>query len=185
MSRIGKKPILLPENVVCEVKELVVIVHGPKGRIEVPIHRRVQVSQTEGWVDVRAVSSDRECRALHGLTRSLLANAVEGVSRGFEKRLEIYGTGYRVDMEGKGIRLSIGLSHPVSIEPPPHVEFVVESPAATNENPARVLIRGIDKATIGQVAATIRAIKPPEPYKGKGIRYSNEFVRRKAGKAAA
>lgn len=185
MSRIGKRPILLPDNVSCEVKGSIVVVQGPKGVLEVPIHRRVQVTLTEGRMEVLALSRDRECRALHGLTRSLLANAVEGISKGFEKRLEIYGTGYRADMEGKALRLSLGFSHPISVEPPPHIEFVVELPVATNENPARILIRGIDKAHVGQVAATIRAIKPPEPYKGKGIRYSGEFVRRKAGKAAA
>lgn len=185
MSRIGKKPILLPDSVSAEITKLGVVIQGPKGRLEVPVHRRVQVTQTDGKIEVRVTSSDRECRALYGLTRSLIANAVEGISRGFEKRLELYGTGYRVDMEAKALRLSIGFSHPVSIEPPPSIEFVIESPAATNENPARILVKGIDKAQVGQVAATIRAMKPPEPYKGKGIRYSGEYVRRKAGKAAA
>lgn len=185
MSRIGKRPVVLPENVTVEIRAGIAVITGPKGKLEVPVAPDVEVVQEGDKLEVRILSETRQSGAMHGLTRSLVANAVDGVSKGFEKRLEVYGTGYRADLEGKSLRLAIGLSHPVLVAPPSEIEFIVESPSATNDNPARVLIRGIDKAHVGQTAATIRALKPPEPYKGKGIRLSGEVVRRKAGKAAA
>jgi large subunit ribosomal protein L6 len=177
MSRIGKAPIPLPEG--CEFKydNAVVTVKGPKGELTQRVPREMMVEIGDGVVEVKRPSDSGTHRSLHGLTRTLVANMVTGVTTGFEKRLEIVGVGYRAGVKGKDLELLVGYSHPVVIEPPEHVEF--ETP-----QPTVVLVRGIDKQVVGEVAAKVRAVRPPEPYKGKGIRYAGEYVQRKVGKRA-
>ncbi len=177
MSRIGRKPIAVPESVTVELAPGRVAVKGPKGELEQRLAADMTVEQENGTVTVQRPTDRGEHRALHGLTRSLIANMVEGVTDGFEKRLEIQGVGYRAQLKGKGLELALGYSHPVSIEPPEGIEFEVPQPT-------EVIVRGIDKQLVGQVAADIRKIRKPEPYKGKGIRYVDERIRRKAGKSA-
>ena len=191
MSRIGRKPIPIPDGVAVEVKPGLVSVKGPKGELMQPVSPEMTVAQgessaadgTDGGEDVAGAlivkrPSDRgEHRALHGLTRSLIANMVQGVTEGFEKRLEIHGVGYRARLQGKALELSVGYSHPVSLTAPEGIEFEVPIPT-------QVVVRGIDKQLVGEVAARIRRSRPPEPYKGKGIRYVGEHVRRKVGKRA-
>jgi large subunit ribosomal protein L6 len=177
MSRIGRKPIPVPEAVTVEVAPGRVAVKGPKGELEQRLAPDMTVEQQDGNVVVQRPTDRGEHRALHGLTRSLIANMVEGVTEGFEKRLEIQGVGYRAQLKGRSLELALGFSHPVSIEPPEGVEFEVPQPT-------EIIIRGIDKQLVGQVAADIRKRRPPEPYKGKGIRYSDEHVMRKVGKRA-
>jgi len=167
MSRIGRKPVPVPEAVTVEIAPGNVAVKGPKG----------EVKQEDGVVTVARPTDRGEHRALHGLTRSLIANMVEGVTDGFEKRLEIQGVGYRAALKGSTLDLALGYSHPVSIEAPDGIEFEVPQPT-------EVIVRGIDKQLVGQVAADIRKRRPPEPYKGKGIRYKGEQVLRKVGKRA-
>jgi large subunit ribosomal protein L6 len=177
MSRIGRKPIQVPEAVTVELAPGRVAVKGPKGELSQAVSAAIAVEQSDGTVTVSRPTDRGEHRALHGLTRSLIANMVEGVTEGFEKRLEIQGVGYRAALKGKSLDMTLGYSHPVSIEPPEGIEFEVPQPT-------EVVVRGIDKQLVGQVAADIRKRRPPEPYKGKGIRYRDEHVTRKVGKRA-
>jgi large subunit ribosomal protein L6 len=177
MSRIGRKPIAVPESVTVELSPGRVAVKGPKGELEQSLSAEMKVEQENGTVTVSRPTDRGDHRALHGLTRSLIANMVEGVVDGFEKRLEIQGVGYRAQLKGKNLEMALGYSHPVSIEPPAGIEFEVPQPT-------EVIVRGIDKQLVGQVAADIRKRRPPEPYKGKGIRYRDEHVMRKVGKRA-
>jgi large subunit ribosomal protein L6 len=177
MSRIGRKPIAVPEAVTVEVAPGRVAVKGPKGELSQALSPDMKVDQENGAVVVSRPTDRGEHRALHGLTRSLIANMVEGVVDGFEKRLEIQGVGYRAALKGKNLELALGYSHPVSVEAPEGIEFEVPQPT-------EIVVRGIDKQLVGQVAADIRKRRPPEPYKGKGIRYRDEHVMRKVGKRA-
>lgn len=179
MSRIGNKPIPLPSDVEVKVDGVEITVKGPKGTLRRELHPRPQVEVKEGTVVVTRPTDSRQDRSLHGLTRTLVANMVEGVSKGYEKELEIIGLGYRVEAQGKGLVLSVGYSHPVKIEPIEGIEFEVQSDRQRNA----IKVKGIDKEIVGWVASEIRRIRPPEPYKGKGIRYTGEKVRRKVGKA--
>ena len=176
MSRIGKLPVTVPSNVTVEVGDATVRVKGPKGQLEQHVLPVVSVKVDGGNVVVERFGDDKEHRSAHGLTRTLVANMVEGVSKGFRKSLEIQGVGYRVAKSGERLNLTLGFSHPVSFEPPKGISFAIEG---TN----KIHVDGIDKQLVGQVAAEIRGLKPPEPYKGKGIRYDGEFVRKKLGKA--
>jgi large subunit ribosomal protein L6 len=177
MSRIGRKPIPVPESVTVDLAPGRVAVKGPKGELAQTLSAEMKVQQDDGTVTVERPTDRGEHRALHGLTRSLIANMVEGVTEGFEKRLEIQGVGYRAQLKGKNLEMALGYSHPVPIEPPEGIEFEVPQPT-------EIIVRGIDKQLVGQVAADIRKRRPPEPYKGKGIRYSDEHVMRKVGKRA-
>ncbi len=176
MSRIGKQPIVMPKGVSLTIENDVATVKGPKGILTQAISPDIIVEQEEGQVLVKRNSDAKQYRALHGLTRALLANMVNGVTNGFEKKLELVGVGYRAQMQGKKLVISIGFSHPVEIDPPEGIEF--EVPAVT-----KITVKGIDKQLVGNTAAHIRAIRKPEPYKGKGIKYENETIRRKVGKA--
>jgi len=177
MSRIGRKPISVPDGVTVEVAPGRVAVKGPKGELSQGLSTEMKVEQADGVLTIERPTNRGEHRALHGLTRSLIANMVEGVTEGFEKRLEIQGVGYRAQLKGKNLELALGYSHPVSVEAPDGIEFEVPQPT-------EVVVRGIDKQLVGQVAADIRKRRPPEPYKGKGIRYRGEHVARKVGKRA-
>jgi large subunit ribosomal protein L6 len=177
MSRIGKQPITVPSGVEVTVDGTRVAVKGPKGQLEQGFHPDMRITLEDGTIRVDRPSDERDHRSLHGLTRSLIANMVEGVTNGYEKRLEIVGVGYRAQMKGQDLELALGFSHPVPIEAPNGIEFEVPAPS-------RIVVRGIDKQQVGEVAANIRKIRKPEPYKGKGIRYEGEYVRKKAGKAA-
>jgi len=177
MSRIGRKPIPVPDGVTIDVAPERVTVTGPKGELSERVPRDITVAQREAELVVTRPTDRGEHRALHGLTRSLVANMVEGVTSGYEKRLEIQGVGYRAQLKGGGLELALGYSHPVSIEAPDGIEFEVPQPT-------RVVVRGISKQQVGEVAANIRKQRPPEPYKGKGIRYEGEHVARKVGKRA-
>jgi large subunit ribosomal protein L6 len=177
MSRIGKKPIEIPAGVSVSLSPGRVMVNGPLGELSQQIPQRMKVEQENGEIVVTRPSERGDDRALHGLTRSLVANMVEGVTKGFEKRLEIQGVGYRAALRGQSLELSVGFSHPVVVDPPAGITF--EVPSATE-----VTVKGIDKQQVGQTAAEVRAVRPPEPYKGKGIRYVGEYVRRKVGKRA-
>ncbi len=177
MSRIGRKPIAVPEAVTVEVAPGRVAVKGPKGELSQELSSAMTVAQENGTITVARPTDRGEHRALHGLTRSLIANMVEGVTEGFEKRLEIQGVGYRAALKGKNLELALGYSHPVSVEAPEGIDFEVPQPT-------EIVVRGIDKQLVGQVAADIRKRRPPEPYKGKGIRYRDEHVLRKVGKRA-
>jgi len=177
MSRIGNAPITIPNGVDVRIEGEHVTVKGPKGTLELDVHRDIAVDLDDGTLSVRRSSDQREHRSLHGLTRSLLANMVTGVTEGFVRVLEIQGVGYRAALKGKDLELQVGYSHPVLINAPEGITFTVETPT-------RIAVAGSDKQQVGQIAANIRAVRPPEPYKGKGIRYEGEYVRRKAGKAA-
>ncbi|MGH2554416.1 MAG: 50S ribosomal protein L6 [Actinomycetota bacterium] len=177
MSRIGKQPIAIPAGVEIAVDGSRVSVKGPKGTLEQVFHADMLIVMEDGSLRVERPTDERLHRSLHGLTRTLLANMVEGVTNGYEKRLEIVGVGYRATLKDSDLELAVGFSHPVTFRPPDGIEF--EVPAAN-----RITIRGIDKQLVGEVAAEIRKIRKPEPYKGKGIRYEGEYVRKKAGKAA-
>ncbi|MFN2612995.1 MAG: 50S ribosomal protein L6 [Solirubrobacterales bacterium] len=177
MSRIGKMPISLPDGVSVEIAPGLVRVKGPKGELAQVISAEMKVEQADGTITVDRPTNRGEHRALHGLSRSLIANMVEGVTDGFEKRLEIQGVGYRAQLKGKGLELALGYSHPVSIEAPEGIDFEVPQPT-------EVVVRGIDKQLVGETAARIRKRRPPEPYKGKGVRYAGEQVTRKVGKRA-
>ncbi len=177
MSRIGRKPVPVPDAVTVEIAPGNVAVKGPKGELSQILSPDMKVEQEDGAVTVARPTDRGEHRALHGLTRSLIANMVEGVTDGFEKRLEIQGVGYRAALKGKKLELALGYSHPVAIDAPEGIDFEVPQPT-------EIVIRGIDKQLVGQVAADIRKRRPPEPYKGKGIRYKDEQVLRKVGKRA-
>jgi large subunit ribosomal protein L6 len=177
MSRIGRKPVPLPEAVTVEIAPGQVAVKGPKGELSQRLSPDMRVSRADDEVRIERPTDRGEHRALHGLTRSLIANMVEGVTNGFEKQLEIQGVGYRAQLKGKSLEMALGYSHPVTVEPPEGIEFVVPQPT-------EIVVKGIDKQLVGQVAADIRKRRPPEPYKGKGIRYRGEHVARKVGKRA-
>jgi large subunit ribosomal protein L6 len=177
MSRIGKKPIPVPEGVSISIEPELVRVNGPRGELTERVPRDIDVEQSDGELRVTRPTDRAEHRALHGLTRSLVANMVEGVTAGFEKRLEIQGVGYRAQLKGRDLELALGYSHPVPIKAPEGIEFEVPQPT-------RVIIKGSSKQQVGQIAAVIRKQRPPEPYKGKGIRYEGEYVARKVGKRA-
>src|SRR5688572_8928476 len=177
MSRIGKKPIPVPDGVTVSVAPGRVTVNGPKGELSQAINPDMKVDQDNGTLTVERPTDRGDHRALHGLTRSLIANMVVGVTDGYEKRLEIQGVGYRARLQGRNLELALGYSHPVSVQVPEGIEF--EVPQQTE-----VVVRGIDKQLVGEIAAQIRKKRPPEPYKGKGIRYAGEHVRRKVGKRA-
>lgn len=176
MSRVGRTPITIPDKVKVDVSGTHVKVTGPRGELSRDVHPEMAVQLEDGKLTVSRPSDAPNHRALHGLTRSLLANMVTGVSTGFSKTLEFYGVGYRAEQRGDSIVLSLGFSHPVEVHPPEGIVFEVEGTS-------RVHIRGNDREQVGQAAANVRALRPPEPYKGKGIRYAGEYVRRKAGKA--
>lgn len=177
MSRIGRMPVMIPDNVTVDVKGSQVSVKGTKGSLTNEFHPDMLIEINDGVVTVSRPSDGREHRSLHGLTRSLLNNMVVGVSEGFTKRLRVEGVGYRAEMAGKTLVLYVGYSHPVRFEPPADTSFAVE------ERGKLITVTGIDKQLVGELAARIRKSRPPEPYKGKGIRYEGEMVRRKAGKA--
>ncbi|RMF29290.1 MAG: 50S ribosomal protein L6 [Chloroflexi bacterium] len=178
MSRIGRKPIPIPKGVEVEIRGNVVRVRGPKGELTREFHPDMTIVQEDGYLLVKRPTDQRHHRALHGLTRALLNNMVVGVSTGFRKVLEIVGVGYRAQVRPDGsLLLNLGFSHPVEVKPPENVTFHMEPRSK------EIVIEGIDKQVVGQVAADIRRLRPPEPYKGKGIRYKGEQVRRKAGKA--
>jgi large subunit ribosomal protein L6 len=177
MSRIGRKPVPVPDAVTVEIAPGNIAVKGPKGELSQFLSPDMTVEQDDGAVTVARPTDRGEHRALHGLTRSLIANMVEGVTEGFEKRLEIQGVGYRAALKGKKLELALGYSHPVAIDAPEGIDFEVPQPT-------EIIVKGIDKQLVGQVAADIRKRRPPEPYKGKGIRYKDEQVLRKVGKRA-
>lgn len=175
MSRIGKKPVTVPGGVTVTMDGHRVTVKGPKGELSRTLPTEMRVRQDDGTLTVERPSDASRHRALHGLTRSLLQNMVDGVTEGFSKKLEIHGVGYKAEAHPKGVRLVVGYSHPVEYEAPTGIAIKVETPT-------QVTVEGIDKEMVGQVAAELRRVRPPEPYKGKGIRYVGEHVRRKAGK---
>ena len=178
MSRIGKQPIEIPTGVEVTVgDDAVVTVKGPRGTLTQQVHVDMKVVREDGVLRVERPSDEGRHRSLHGLTRSLIANMVEGVTKGYEKRLTILGVGYRAAMKGKDLEIQVGYSHPVNVTAPEGIEF--ETPTPTS-----IVVRGNDKQQVGEITANIRKIRKPEPYKGKGIRYENEYVRKKAGKAA-
>jgi large subunit ribosomal protein L6 len=177
MSRIGKQPIAVPDGVEITVEPELVRVKGPKGELAERVSRDIGVEQQNGELLVTRPTDRGEHRALHGLTRSLIFNMVEGVTNGYEKRLEIQGVGYRAQLQGRRLVLALGYSHPVELEAPEGIDFEVPIPT-------RIVVRGISKQVVGEVAANIRKQRPPEPYKGKGIRYEGEYVARKVGKRA-
>ena len=177
MSRIGKQPIPVPETVTVAIEPDVVRVTGPRGELQERVSNELTVEQSDGELIVKRPTDRGEHRALHGLTRSLIANMVQGVTEGFEKRLDIQGVGYRANLRGKDIELAVGYSHPVTVKAPDGIEFEVPAPT-------QIVVRGNSKQLVGETAARIRKVRPPEPYKGKGIRYRDEYVARKVGKRA-
>jgi large subunit ribosomal protein L6 len=177
MSRIGRLPIPIPDSVDVQIDEGLVVVKGPKGELQQAVSRDLSFEREDSKLVVKRPTDRGEHRALHGLTRSLVNNMVEGVTNGFEKRLEIQGVGYRAQLKGKTLELALGFSHPVRIDAPDGIEFEVPAPT-------QVIVRGIDKQVVGEIAARIRKFRPPEPYKGKGVRYAGEHVARKVGKRA-
>ena len=176
MSRIGRMPVVVPSGVDVTIDGRAVTVKGPKGSLSMEVATPIEVSQGDGVIRVTRPSDEGEIRALHGLSRSLIANMVTGVTTGYAKTLEIVGVGYRVQARGKDLEFALGFSHPVLVSPPDGVSFRVETPT-------RFVVEGIDKQQVGEVAANIRKLRKPDPYKGKGVRYSGEQIRRKAGKA--
>ncbi|QAR32793.1 50S ribosomal protein L6 [Geovibrio thiophilus] len=175
MSRIGKKPIEIPAGVKVTLDGNVCCVEGPKGKLEHAVHANTEVAVEANTITVSRKDESKLSRSVHGLTRTLVANMVDGVTKGFEKKLEIHGVGYRAAIKGKDLDLSLGFSHPVVVTPPEGIEFAMEGNTG-------IVVRGVDKQLVGQTAANIRKIRQPEPYKGKGIRYSGEKIIRKAGK---
>jgi large subunit ribosomal protein L6 len=178
MSRIGKKPVTIPKGVTVQVQENTVAVKGPKGELRRTLHDEMAVALEKDQVTVTRPSDEQRHRALHGLTRTLVQNMVDGVSKGFSKSLEIQGVGYKAEPKPYGVNLIVGYSHPVKYEAPKGIKISVD-------NNTMVKVEGADKELVGQVAAELRSVRPPEPYKGKGIRYVGEHVRRKAGKTGA
>lgn len=178
MSRIGKLPIKVPSGVELKADGVQFTVKGPKGEMKLNVHPNMKLEMTDGEIKVLRPSDAKSDRALHGLTRSLVNNMVVGVTTGFTKQLNIVGVGYKVELKGKGLVLNLGFSHPIEYPTPAGIEFDVDQKKNT------IVVKGIDKQKVGQAAAEIRSFRPPEPYKGKGIMYSTERIRRKAGKAA-
>jgi len=178
MSRIGRQPIEVPAGVTVTVDPGRVTVHGPKGELRAQVPQRMSIAQEDGVISVTRPTDRGDDRALHGLTRTIVANMVEGVTKGFEKKLEIQGVGYRAQLKGTDLELNVGYSHPVLIKPRTGITFDVPTPT-------EIVVKGTDKQMVGQTAAEIRKVRKPEPYKGKGIRYEGEVVRQKAGKKAA
>jgi large subunit ribosomal protein L6 len=177
MSRIGKLPITIPDGVDVQIGDGIVRVKGPKGELSQAVSRDLSFEREDSTLVVKRPTDRGEHRALHGLTRSLVFNMVQGVTEGFEKRLEIQGVGYRAQQRGNALELALGYSHPVRVEAPAGIEFEVPQPT-------QIVVRGIDKQAVGEIAAQIRKLRPPEPYKGKGVRYVGEYVARKVGKRA-
>ena len=177
MSRIGRAPIPIPDGVTIDITGQTVTVKGPKGQLTHIVVEPIRIAEQDGQLVVTRPTDRGPHRALHGLSRSLVANLVTGVSDGFERRLEIQGVGYRAQMRGQALELAVGYSHPVTIDPPDGIQFEVPAPT-------QVVVRGIDKQLVGEIAAQVRGVRPPEPYKGKGVRYAGEAVRRKVGKRA-
>jgi large subunit ribosomal protein L6 len=177
VSRIGRLPVVVPDNVNVEIKGTNVRIKGPKGELQHTFPASMAISFKDGQIEVNRPSDERTHRALHGMTRALINNMVTGVSSGFEKVLEINGVGYRAELQGENLILNVGYSHPVVVEPPEGIEFEVDM------RTRQLKVKGYDKQVVGQVAADIRKVRPPEPYKGKGIKYLDEKIRRKAGKA--
>ncbi|MEK6681035.1 MAG: 50S ribosomal protein L6 [Nitrospirota bacterium] len=176
MSRVGRKPIPIPSGIDVKVEKNSVSIKGPKGQLKQDFHPRIGINVDAGNILVSRSSDDKLDRSLHGLTRSIISNMITGVTKGYEKALEISGVGYRAQVQGRSLMLTLGFSHPVEFKLPEGIDAAVDK--QTN-----ITIKGIDKYLVGQVAANIRGLKPPEPYKGKGIKYSDEVVRRKEGKA--
>jgi large subunit ribosomal protein L6 len=176
MSRIGRMPVAIPSGVDVTIDGRQVTVKGPKGTLSLEIVQPIEVKQADGTITVTRPSDEGEIRALHGLSRSLIANMVTGVTDGYRKTLEIVGVGYRVQAKGKDLEFSLGYSHPVPVSPPDGITFRVETPT-------RLVVEGIDKQQVGEVAANLRKLRKPDPYKGKGVRYQGEQIRRKVGKA--
>jgi large subunit ribosomal protein L6 len=176
MSRIGKHPVGVPKGVTADVKGNTVHVKGPKGELERTIHPEMKVTLNDGQILVERPSDDANHKALHGLSRTLVANMIEGVTKGFKKELELVGVGYKADQRPYGLQLALGFSHPVKYEAPKGIKLSAPQPTT-------IIVEGANKEVVGQVAAEIRSIRPPEPYKGKGIKYAGEQIRRKAGKA--
>jgi large subunit ribosomal protein L6 len=177
MSRVGKKPIPIPDGVQVQIEDQLVKVKGPKGELRERIHPSMVVEQKEGQLVVRRPSDNKFHRSLHGLTRSLISNMMDGVNSEYQKSLEIQGIGYKAELKGKRLQLSLGLSHPILFSPPEGIKLELDGPS-------KIRVTGIDKQLVGLVAAKIRSFRPPEHYKGKGIRYEGEMVRKKAGKTA-
>lgn len=176
MSRIGKMPVAIPSGVDVKFAGNSVVVKGPKGELRRSFHQLVKFEKKDGSVVVVRTEETPTARAMHGLSRSLFANMVTGVTTGYQKDLEISGTGYRAVLQGKKLQLALGFSHPVEIDPPPGIAFTLESPV-------RLRVSGVDKEVVGEVAANIRSLRVPDPYKAKGVKYAGEYIRRKAGKA--
>ncbi|NBO68993.1 MAG: 50S ribosomal protein L6 [Bacteroidetes bacterium] len=177
MSRVGKKPITVPNNVQLSFNDGILTVKGPKGTQIVPIADGITFNNENGTLSFQRANDDKKVRALHGLSRALAFNAIEGVSNGFQRSLAIEGVGFKAEMRGKKLLLTLGYSHPILVIPPDGIEFATPTPTS-------VQVKGISKHDVGEVAAKIRSIRPPEPYKGKGVRYEGEYIRRKAGKSA-
>ena len=176
MSRIGRMPVTIPSGVDVTISGREVTVSGPRGRLSLEVAEPIEVSQNDGVITVTRPNDEGNVRALHGLSRSLVANMVTGVTEGYRKTLEIVGVGYRVQAKGPNLEFSLGFSHPVTVSPPEGITLRVETPT-------RLVVEGIDKQQVGEVAANIRKLRKPDPYKGKGLRYSGEHIRRKVGKA--
>jgi len=177
MSRIGKEPVVVPSGVTVELNGQTLTAKGPKGELTRTFHDLMKIEQDGETITVTRPDDSREARSLHGLTRTLINNMVVGVSEGYSKTLELVGVGYRASLKGKNLEMQLGFSHPVTVEPPEGIEFSID-------DEGRIIVSGASKEAVGQVAANIRAWRKPEPYKGKGIRYEGEHVRRKPGKAA-
>lgn len=177
MSRIGRMPVEVPQGVEVEIKGSHVRVKGPKGQLEHTFPAAMDISMEDGQIAVKRPSDEGTHRALHGMTRALVNNMVVGVTQGFEKVLEVNGVGYRAELKGENLILNVGYSHPVEVKPPNGIAFEVDT------RTRQIKVQGYDKAVVGQIAADIRKVRPPEPYKGKGIKYLDERIRRKAGKA--
>ncbi len=176
MSRIGQRPVAIPSGVDVKIEGQRVTVKGPKGELARTFHVDVKVERRDGAVQLTRTSETQQARSIHGLSRSLLANMVTGVTTGYSKDLEISGTGYRAVLAGKKLQLALGLSHPIEIDPPSGIAFALETPQ-------KLRVSGIDKEVVGEVAAKIRSLRVPDPYKAKGVKYAGEYIRRKAGKA--
>jgi len=178
VSRIGKKPVAIPKGVTVQVSDGAVKVKGPKGELSAALHHDISIEVKPEEANVKVNGTDNFHNALHGLWRALLNNMVVGTTTGYAKKLEIVGVGYRAEMKGSNVQLTLGFSHPILFKPPQGIK--IETPSPTN-----IIVSGMDRQLVGQIAAKLRSFRPPEPYKGKGVKYENEYVRRKAGKAAA